>query len=229
MSVAAAPTALMRVARFYESTVGKKAVMAATGIILFGFVVGHLLGNLQFYLGPEALNAYGHNLRKLGPLLWVVRLALLAAVVAHVTAAVQLWQLNRAARPEGYRRLSAVSSSYASRTMMVSGPLLGLFIVYHLYHLTLGPHLRHDADGFPLVYENVVAGFSDPVGSGIYIVAMGFLGMHLAHGVWSMFQSVGWNHPKYMPLIRRAATLAAALIVLGNISIPVAVLLGFHH
>jgi len=217
----------MRVARLYDSTVGKKAVMAATGVLLFGFVITHLLGNLQFYLGPEALNAYGRNLRHLGALLWAARLGLLAAVLLHISAAVQLWRLNKQARPSHYEKLTAAGSSYASRTMMWSGPILALFIGYHLYHLTLGAHLLHDADGFPLVYQNVVAGFSDPLASGLYIVAMSFLGMHLMHGIWSMFQSIGWNHPKYTPLIKRIAVLTAALIVAGNISIPVAVLL-FH-
>ncbi|MBM3813688.1 MAG: succinate dehydrogenase cytochrome b subunit [Acidimicrobiia bacterium] len=218
----------MRVARLYDSTVGKKAVMAATGVLLFGFVITHLLGNLQFYLGPEALNAYGRNLRHLGALLWAARLGLLAAVLLHISAAVQLWRLNKQARPSHYEKLTAAGSSYASRTMMWSGPILALFIGYHLYHLTLGAHLLHDADGFPLVYQNVVAGFSDPLASGLYIVAMSFLGMHLMHGIWSMFQSIGWNHPKYTPLIKRIAVLTAALIVAGNISIPVAVLL-FHQ
>ncbi|MBK5294546.1 MAG: succinate dehydrogenase cytochrome b subunit [Acidobacteriia bacterium] len=232
MSVAAAPTAMMRVARLYESTLGKKMVMAVTGVMLFGFVIAHLIGNLQFYLGPETLNAYGAALHRLGPVLWLARLCLLTAVALHIFSAVQLWRINRVARPIGYRKLSPVASSYASRTMMLSGPILAAFIIYHLLHFTVGtvhPKFSHQVGGAPEVYHNVVAGFQQIPVSIAYIVAMGFLGFHLMHGVWSMFQSVGWNHPKYTPLLRTAAVVMAALIVLGNISIPISVMLGFHQ
>jgi succinate dehydrogenase / fumarate reductase cytochrome b subunit len=230
MSAVAAPASIARVARFYESTVGKKAVMAITGVLLFGFVVTHLLGNLQFYLGREALDAYGASLRHLGPLLWVARGVLLIAVMAHLFSALQLWKANSAARPVAYQKHTPVSSSYASRTMMISGPMLFLFIFFHLRHLTFGPDLKHYPDtGYPMVYDNVVAGFSDPIAVGIYVLAMLFLGSHLLHGVWSMFQSLGFSHPKYTPKLRMLATVIAALIVIGNISIPLSVLLGFHQ
>jgi succinate dehydrogenase / fumarate reductase cytochrome b subunit len=230
MSVAAAPLALVRAARFYESSIGKKTVMAATGLVLFGFVFGHMAGNLQFYLGRDALNGYSAKLHDLGPLLWLVRGFLLACVLAHIVSAAQLWSMNREARPTGYRKLSATTSSLASRTMLYSGPMLALFVAYHLYHLTLGPHLLHDpATGYPLAYDNVVRGFGDPIASTLYLVAMAFLGMHLYHGVWSMFQSVGVSHPRYTPLLRRLALTATVIIVAGNISIPLAVLAGFHQ
>lgn len=232
MSAASIPLPLARAARFYESTLGKKAIMALTGFMGFGFVMGHLLGNLQFYLGPEALNAYGAKLRDLGPILTVVRGVLLLAVVAHILAAFQLWRQNRRARPAGYVKWSPTKSSYASRTMLWSGPILFFFILYHLMHLTWGsahPDYRHLASGSPDVYHNVVAGFSQPLAAGAYILAMVFLGFHLVHGVWSMFQSIGWSHPRYTPLIKSFATGVAALIVIGNISIPVAVLLGFYQ
>jgi len=228
----ATATALARTASFYRSTIGKKAIMAVTGVIGFGFVVGHLLGNLQFFLGPEALNDYAAALHANPGLLLVARLTLLAAVILHIAAALQLVSRNGSARPDGYRVWMARKSSYASRTMKFSGPLLGLFIVYHLLHLTFGSvhsNFRHGTNGLPDVYHNVVTGFSHIPVSLTYIAAMATLGLHLSHGVWSMFQSMGWNHPRYSPLVRRFATLVTVLIVLGNISIPLSVLLGFHE
>lgn len=232
MSAASIPLPLARAARFYESTIGKKAIMAVTGVIGFGFVIGHLLGNLQFYLGPEALNHYGAKLRELGPLLMVARGVLLLALLTHIIAAFQLWQQNRKARPSRYVKWQPTKSSFASRTMLISGPILLAFIVYHLMHLTWGtahPSYEHLPSGTPNVYHNVVAGFSQPVAAIAYIVAMAFLGFHLVHGVWSMFQSIGWNHPKYTPLVKKFAAGITALIFIGNISIPIAVLLGFHQ
>lgn len=211
---------------FYEASIGKKVLMAVTGCILFLFVVGHLLGNLQVYLGREALNAYAHKLRELGPLLWIVRGVLLASVLVHIVAGVQLWLANRAARPMGYFKRTWVEGSFSSRTMIISGPLLAAFVLYHLLHLTWGtvhPEFNHELD----VYSNVVRGFAQVPASIAYILAMVFLGFHLSHGIWSMFQSVGWNHPRYMPLIQKAAVVLAVLIVAGNISIPVAVLAGW--
>lgn len=224
-------SALARAASFYQSTVGKKTVMAVTGVMGLGFVLAHLLGNLQFYLGPEVLNEYGAALRRNPALLLVARLCLLTAVVLHLAAAFQLAAINSAARPQGYRSWSPRKSTYASRTMKYSGPILLLFIVYHLLHLTAGavhPNFRHGPGDLPDVYHNVVAGFSSIPASLAYIVAMIFLGLHLSHGVWSMVQSAGWNHPRYTPLVQKLAVLLTILIVLGNISIPLSVLLGFH-
>ena len=205
--------------------------MAVTGVVGFGFVVGHLLGNLQFYLGPVALNDYAAALRHNPLLLLIARLTLLTAVVLHLAAAVQLVAQNSAARPQGYRTWTPKKSTYAARTMKYSGPILLLFIIYHLLHLTLGavhPNFKHGAGDVPDTYHNVVAGFSSIPVALSYVVAMAFLGFHMSHGIWSMFQSIGWNHPRYSPWVRKLAVLAAILIVLGNISIPIAVLLGFH-
>ncbi len=205
--------------------------MAVTGVIGFGFVIGHLLGNLQYYLGPEVLNEYSAALRRNPGLLLIARLTLLGAVLAHIIAAVQLTVQNSSARPQGYRDWTPRKSTYAARTMKYSGPILGLFIVYHLLHLTLGavhPNFKHGPGDVPDTYHNVVAGFSSIPVSLSYIAAMAFLGFHMSHGIWSMFQSMGWNHPRYMPVIRALAVTIAVLIVLGNISIPISVLLGFH-
>ena len=226
MSAAAASLTLTRAARFYQATVGKKVVMAVTGLILYGFVIGHLAGNLQVYLGPEKLNGYARALRSMPALLWIARTVLLASVVAHITAACQLWLLNRAARPEPYRSLRAVESTYASRTMLLSGPIIAAFIVYHLMHFTFGnahPNFSRDLD----VYRNVITGFQQLPAAVAYIVAMLLVGLHLQHGVWSMFQSVGFSHPRYTPWLRRLAAASALFIVAGNVSIPLAVLGGF--
>lgn len=230
--MSAVPSAIgdSRVARLYKSSVGKKAVMAVTGFILVGFVIGHMLGNLQFFLpdGREALRTYAENLRALGGLLWLIRFVLLAAVVLHIVSAFQLWQMNRAARPERYQKLAPVESTYASRTMMISGPLLAAFVVYHLLHLTTGtvhPSFNHELD----VYANLVTGFRQPAVAAAYLVAMAMLCLHLYHGIWSMFQSLGLSHPKYTPRIKTAAAAIAIALLTGFSSIPVAVLAGWHE
>jgi succinate dehydrogenase / fumarate reductase cytochrome b subunit len=211
---------------FFASTVGKKVVMAATGIVLFGFVLGHMLGNLQVYLGPQALNAYGAFLREFGHGggLWAARAVLLLCVGLHVWAATSLTLTSWRARPQGYRAQQALAATYASRTMRWSGPLLALFIGYHLAHFTLGNAHPSFEEGD--VFHNVVAGFSSAPVSTLYIAAMLALGLHLYHGVFSMLQTLGLNHPQYNRYRRVFAGLFAALVVLGNISIPVAVLSG---
>jgi succinate dehydrogenase / fumarate reductase, cytochrome b subunit len=213
----------------YRSAVGKKAVMAATGIILFGFVLGHLLGNLKLYLGPDALNSYSRFLRTAGEpvvpanvLLWVVRLLLIAAVVLHVWAAWQLSRASRAARPDAYVAGTRIHTTYASRTMRWGGVIILLFVIYHLLHLTWGT--VHPAFIPGDVYHNVVTGFQVWWVSLFYIAAQAALGFHLYHGLWSMFQSLGWNHPRFNLWRNGFAHAFAWLITLGNISFPVAVL-----
>lgn len=199
--------------------------MAVTGLILFAFVIGHLIGNLQIYEGPEKLNAYGRFLRIEPVLLWAVRIGLLVSVLLHILMTVQLALLKTKARPVGYVKKDNSHSSYASRTMYWSGPIIALFIIYHILHLTLGVAQPGYVEGD--VYHNVVAGFQNPLISGFYILAMLLLCMHLYHGVFSMFQSLGANHPVYTPLLRRFAALMAFVIAVGNISIPVSVLAGW--
>ncbi len=213
---------------FYSATIGKKVVMAVTGLVLFGFVVGHLVGNLQIFLGPEKINHYSELLRSAPALLWGVRIGLLVVVSLHVWSSFQLWLLGRRARPIGYKKKVSVDSTYASRTMLWSGPIIAAFVVYHLLHLTFGTvlPLAHDASNRIDVYSNVVNGFRVVPISVFYIVAMGALCLHLYHGLWSMFQTVGVNHPRYTPALKRCAMAVAFLIAAGNISIPVAVLAG---
>jgi len=214
--------------------------MALSGCALFLFVIAHLLGNLQIFLGPEALNRYGHFLQTTPELLWPARLGLMALVVAHVVCAAKLTAENRAARPVPYAQHEIVAASYASRTMMMSGLILAAFIVYHLLHFTVmapGVNLTGrdfaarpafaDVQGRHDVYKMMIVGFRQPVVSGFYLLAMGLLCLHLSHGVSAMFQSLGWKDRRYGPFLDRSAQVAALVIFLGYSSIPVAVLLGY--
>jgi len=201
--------------------------MAASGLVLFGFVVGHLAGNLQVYLGPDVFNHYAELLHSTPALLWGTRLTVLVAVALHVWSAVQLSALKKAARPVTYTRWTSQNTSYASRTMMWSGPILAAFLVYHLLHLTFGTvHPSFDEEN---VYQNFIVGFSSAPVVAAYVISMIMLGMHLGHGLWSMFQTVGFSHPKYTPWLRSAAWVIAIAIVLGFVSMPVAVLTGILH
>jgi succinate dehydrogenase / fumarate reductase, cytochrome b subunit len=208
------------------TSVGKKAIMAVTGTILVAFVVVHMLGNLQVYMGSEALNRYAHFLRIEPALLWVARLVLLATGLTHGTVGFLLWMENRRARPQGYACSGTVQATLASRTMIYTGLVVFGFIIYHILHLTLrvvGPagYTPMETD----VYRNVVAGFSDPVIAVLYIVGQLLLFFHLSHGIQSLFQSLGFRHPRYQAGIQRGGTILAFVIAAGNISIPVAVLL----
>lgn len=216
----------VRPARFWASTNGKKIVMAITGVILFAFVIGHMLGNLQVFDGPERLNAYGRFLRGVPEALWGVRIVLLASVILHIWASVQLALRKSAARPVGYSKKENIASSYASRTMYWSGPILLVFIIYHLLHLTGG--VIHPGTDFVEgdVYHNVVSGFQVWYVSAWYIFSMILLGLHIRHGAWSMFQSLGINHPRHTPILNKAALVLSIVIVAGYVSIPLSILVG---
>jgi succinate dehydrogenase / fumarate reductase cytochrome b subunit len=216
-----------RPAHFWASTNGKKVVMGVTGCILFLYVTVHMLGNLQVFEGQEKLNAYGRLLHASAELLWGARIILLASVILHITASVQLALRNNAARPVGYAKKQNVASDYASRTMYWSGPILLAFVIYHLLHLTAGivhpgsSFIEHD------VYHNVVAGFQVWYVSAWYIFSMILLGFHIRHGAWSMFQSLGINHPRHTPILKKAALVFAIIITGGYIVIPLSILLGW--
>jgi succinate dehydrogenase / fumarate reductase cytochrome b subunit len=216
----------------FGSTVGTKFVMGATGAILAGFVVVHMLGNLQIYLGPEVLNAYAASLREMPLLLWAARLVLLVAVLLHIASAVRLRRLEGAARPQPYELWAPQATTYAARTMFFGGLALAGFILYHLAHFTFGlthpEHFSlHDAQGRHDVYGMVVLGFRQPLVSFLYIAAMIPLALHLRHGVSSIFQSFGLNHPKFQWIFRGLGPAIALIVFLGNVSIPLAVLAGW--
>lgn len=211
---------------FWRSSIGRKVVMAVTGAILFAFVLGHLAGNLTVYLGPEALNGYAVFLRQFlhGAGLWIARAVLLLAVILHIWSATSLTLSSRAARPVGYREREWTESTYASRTMRWSGVIILVFVIYHLLHFTFGTVHPSFIEGD--VYHNFVEGFRSVPVSLFYILAMVLLGLHLRHGVWSMFQTLGVSHPRYIRWAHVAAWIFAALVVLGNVSFPIAVLAG---
>jgi len=211
-----------RALRFWTTTNGKKAVMAVSGAILAGFVVGHLLGNLQIFLGPDQFNAYARTLRGLPELVWPVRAVLLIMVILHIWSSLQLAVIKSEARPVDYVRHKSSGSTYASRTMYMSGPIIAAFVIYHLMQFTFGVggtrYNMYDA------YGNVINGFRVPAVSAFYILAMALLCLHLRHGLWSMFQTLGFHHPRHTPRLRRLATALALFIFFGFISIPIAVL-----
>lgn len=219
---------------FYRSSIGKKAVMAITGVILFGWIFLHMVGNLKLYLGPEHMNEYAHFLKAIGApavpetgVLWLMRLLLLVCVVLHIHAAYALTRMSSEARPVAYRNRDYVRATYASRTMRWGGVIILLFILYHLAHLTIGWRVAGEADFIrDDVYHNVVVGFRVWWVSALYIIANLALGLHLYHGVWSLFNSLGLNHPKFNAWRRNFATLFALAITVGNVSFPLAVLTG---
>jgi succinate dehydrogenase / fumarate reductase cytochrome b subunit len=225
------------IANIFQSSLGRKYIMAVTGFVLLLFVIGHLAGNLQIFLGPEAINRYGHFLQTNPELIWPARLFLLLMAGLHIWAAVKLSIENKAARPVGYGEYRPVGSSYASRTMLMSGLIIFVFIVYHLLHFTVqvkyinatgrdfltftDPAKRHD------IFKMMVVGFNNAWVSGFYILGMALLCLHLSHGVSSMFQSIGWKNNAYGPCLDKVARGVAILIFLGYSSIPVAVLFGY--
>ena len=226
MSATAVGPRQNRAVTFWQSTNGKKVVMAVTGAMMFLFVIGHLLGNLQVFEGPAKINGYSHFLHTIGEVLWIVRITLIVAIILHITATVQLALRNKKARPIGYSRKEAINSSYASRTMYWSGPIVLAFIIFHLLQFTAGYIHPEAAFVEGDVYHNLVSGFSVWWVSAWYIFAITLLGFHLRHGLWSMFQSVGLAHPRHTLVLKNLALLIATLIVLGYISIPISVLLG---
>jgi succinate dehydrogenase / fumarate reductase cytochrome b subunit len=226
----------MNLTNLFKSSVGKKFVMAVTGLALFLFVVGHLAGNLQLFLGPEELNRYGNFLQTNLELIWPARIGLLVLVFLHIWSAIQLTIENRAARPQPYVQQEVVAASYASRTMIWSGFIIAAFIIYHLLHFTLQvPAVNltgksfvdlQDAKGQHDVYAMVVLGFKNPIVAGFYVFAMFLLCTHLSHGLSAMFQSLGWKTPAYAKCLDCGARLVSCLIFAGYISIPIAVQLG---
>jgi len=210
------------------SLVGMKVLMAVTGVILFLFVVGHLLGNLKVFQGPAHFNAYAEGLRTVGEpifgrgqLLWIVRIVLIVAVTLHVVFTVQLARQSRRARPVRYSHTGIVQASYASRTMRWGGAAVFLFIVFHLMDFTWGVH-PHFVRGD--VYGNLVSGFRRPVVTAVYIVAMACLSAHVYHGTWSTTQTLGLNQVRWDRAIRRVATALAVILFVGFAAVPVGVL-----
>jgi succinate dehydrogenase / fumarate reductase cytochrome b subunit len=221
------------------SSLGKKYIMSITGFALVAFVIGHMVGNLQVFLGAEAINRYGHFLQSNVELLWPVRIALLGIVLLHIWSATRLTIENRAARPVGYAEWNPTVASYASRTMMMSGLIVAAFVIYHILHFTVmvqAVNLVHDhanfktdpyfmdAEGRHDIYKMMIVGFRQPLVALFYIIGVGLLCLHLSHGISAMFQSLGWKTRSYARLLDNAAKIVAWVLFLGYISIPVSIL-----
>ncbi|NUP09904.1 MAG: succinate dehydrogenase cytochrome b subunit [Polyangiaceae bacterium] len=211
----------------YDTTIGKKAIVAVTGLILYGFVIQHMVGNLQVFLGPEKFNGYAAALKSIPALVWSVRLILLVSVVLHVVATLSLVSQSAAAREVGYRARNYKTTSYAALTMKYGGPALALFILYHLAHFTFpGVPMGHYEHSHTDVYSNFIHGFSVPWVTAIYIAAQVFLGLHLYHGSWSLFQTLGISHPRFENVKRILPQALGIGVAAGNIIMPLAVLAG---
>ena len=216
--------------RLWQSSLGKKYVMAITGLLLFGFVVGHMLGNLQVFAGPTQINEYAQSLKSNLPLLWGVRLTLLVSVVLHITAGVQLHLANRRAKPVANAGGKVLASTLANRTIIVSGLIVFAFVVFHLAHFTTGwvdaSYLEmKDLAGRHDVRAMIIKGFSNPVVAVFYIVSVGLLSLHLSHGVASTFQSLGLRSKKTFGFFDKLAKASGLLLFLGNSAIVLAILL----
>lgn len=238
-------------ANLFRSSIGRKFLMAVTGLVLTGFAFGHLVGNLQIFGNPDQINGYAHFLQSLGPALWLVRLALLGAVAIHVWAAVALTLESTSARgPQKYGVHKWLAATIASRTMRLTGLVVLAFVVYHILHFTVGLAgsdyykgniaevvLSKDVSefGIPLakagtavhdVYSMIFIGFSSPLVAGFYILATALLAVHLWHGVESLFQTIGWRNGTWACCLRKAVGLLALLYFLGNLAIPGAIITG---
>ncbi len=223
---------MRRVLNIYRSTVGKKVLMAVSGAIFTGFVLGHMYGNLKAFFGPETFNHYAEFLREMGAplfmhgqLLWLFRIILLLAVLIHVLPAIQLWLLGKSARPVNYaRKLDTQETNIAARTMIWGGLIIGTFVVLHILHFTTGNLHPDFVPGD--AYNNLVVGFQWIPVPILYIVVMAALCFHLYHGVWSALQTLGINHPRYNKYRRPLAVVVAGVVFVGFVSVPVAVMAG---
>lgn len=220
-----------RAMALFRSSVFKKAVMAVTGLMLFGFVLSHMTGNLKIFQGAEKINSYSAFLREFGQpilpyqgFLWIMRIGLLMAAVLHIWSAIALTLENRKARPTNYAMRKPIKMDYASRTMRYSGFIVGGYIIYHLLHLTGGQAHSDFVHGD--VYHNLITAFQNPLIALLYVVVNVLLAFHLYHGLWSMFQSLGIDHPAIKSLRRPFAAVFAVVICLGFIAVPISVLTG---
>ena len=216
---------------FWKSSIGKKWLVAITGLIWVGYVIAHLVGNLQVFFGPGQINDYAAFLHSIPAGLWAARIVLIVALILHIVLTIKLTAENRTARPERYQKKAYVQATAAARTMMLSGPLILAFIIFHLLHLTtrdIYPDYQSWVDplGRTDVYRMLIAGFQSWLVSGFYVVAIVLLCLHLSHGFSSLLQTLGINSKRTMGLLSKGGRALAVLIAIGYISIPVAVLFG---
>ncbi|MGY1680846.1 succinate dehydrogenase cytochrome b subunit [Geodermatophilus sp. SYSU D01176] len=213
------------------SSVFKKVVMAVSGIILVLYLIAHMIGNLKVFAGRESFNSYSHWIRTIGEpavpaqtTLTIIRIVLLVAVIAHIWAAIALWRQAKRARPNGYVTKKAVAQSYASRTMRWGGVIVGLFVVYHILDLTMGVANPEGPGSTP--YDRLVAGFSNPFITAVYVIALVLLGMHLRHGIWSATQTLGQSNKRREKTVNLFALVFSVVLIGGFLLVPFSVLLG---
>jgi succinate dehydrogenase / fumarate reductase cytochrome b subunit len=212
----------------FGHSIGKKLLMAGSGLLLLVFLLVHLLGNLQLFAGPETLNHYAHLLQSKPALVWAARLGMLVLFGVHMVTSIQLTLENRAARPVAYHREDTRKASLAARTMIWSGLVVGAFLIYHLLHFTVrvtGP-VHHMTEGGPDVYANVVASFQNPLIAGFYLLAQVLLFFHLSHAFSSAIQTLGWHNRRFTPVVEKAGVGYALLICGGNCALVLSVLMG---
>ncbi len=232
---------MQRVVNLYSTSIGKKVVMAVTGFLLAAFVLVHMLGNLKIFQGPveyhgelmPKIDAYGHFLREAffpvlghGDLLWIFRSGLIALVVVHAWSAWAVWRMSAGARPRKYRKEVKIASTWGSRTMRIGALVLAAFIIFHILHLTTGTIDPAKSFVHGAVHDNMVDSFAIWWVTAFYVIAMIFLGLHVHHGIWSAFQTLGVANPKFKGWRRALALIFALIVAIGNISIPVAICLG---
>ncbi|MCX7999762.1 MAG: succinate dehydrogenase cytochrome b subunit [Leptospiraceae bacterium] len=229
-ALAKPPASKIQPKGIFQTSVGKKIIIAITGIFLIGFVFGHMLGHLQMFVGQDKYNSYAKMLKDLGPLLWIIRIVLLAFFVIHIKFAIQVTLENKKARPVPYYNQKTQVASLASRTMAISGIIILAFVIYHLLHFTL--HATHpeyanmvDSQGRPDVYGMMIAAFHSPLLLSSYLVAVGLLCFHLSHGIFSVLQTLGLNHPKIDRKVKVTSTALAAFLFIGYASVPLAIFL----
>jgi succinate dehydrogenase / fumarate reductase cytochrome b subunit len=220
--------------QWYQTSLGKKYVMAVTGLVMVGYVIIHMIGNLTIFAGPAAINGYAEKLHQIVPLLWSFRLVLLAAFILHIITGVTLYLENRNAKPVAYSYIKTVKTSFPSKVMIWTGLLLGAFVIYHLLQFTFrltNPDISHmvDAFGRPDVFSMVALSFRSASISLAYIFAMFILLLHLYHGIQSFFQSLGLNSAKTLPVIEKAGRVLACLLLIGFASIPFVFLMGLYN
>jgi succinate dehydrogenase / fumarate reductase, cytochrome b subunit len=215
-------TSMGGVTRFGQSLVGKKVILAVTGVVLIGYLVTHIIGNMQVFKGAKVLDGYAEYLHHQAPaLVWIERLLVFPSVFLHALVAFQVSRHNTKARPQKYAKVTYYSASFASRMMIWAGLVLLVFFVYHILHFTTGQAHSDFQDVKP--YHNMVSAFSNPLVTLFYVVSMGFLGLHLSHGLWSLLHSIGLVHN---PRLKPAATVVATLIATGFVIIPIAIMVG---
>ncbi len=215
--------------RLYSDSIGRKVLMAISGLLMVLFVVGHLLGNLTIFFGQDGINAYAMHLHELAPVVWITRVVMLAAVLTHLFLSIQVTMENSAAKPEKYAVRTRLRATFASETMIWTGVVIGAFIVFHLFHFTIRPGMTLGTDAMdrPDVFSMVVDGLSKTLTASAYVIAMVSLALHLSHGIQSSFQTLGVSNGRWMPRFGAAGKAAATAFLVGFGAIPVAILAGF--